>query len=134
MSPRKPLALSAAALGVILLSSASDSYGQPDPRDQFKDFGKKGFGPGGPGGFGGTFGGGTRKILKDFDKDGDGRLNAEERQAARESLRRQGGGFAPKGGFGPPGMRGNQNPPKPGPRVRPEDVQRSEEHTSELQS
>ncbi len=49
-----------------------------------------------------------RKIVGQFDKDGDGRLNAEERQAARESLRKNGGaggfGIGKKGpGFGPPG-------------------------------
>src|SRR5947207_763223 len=64
-------------------------------------------GPGGfgPGGFGGPTGQQQRKLVKQFDKDGDGRLNTEERKAAREFLKKQGGG---RGGFGPggPGGRG----------------------------
>jgi hypothetical protein len=96
-----------------------------------------GFGPGGPGGPMGQ----ERKILKQFDKDDDGRLNADERHAARESLKsdrgpgRGGRGFGPPGGvpgfgppgggpgFGPPGFARNADPPKPGPRVSPADVQ-----------
>ncbi|MFO0849172.1 MAG: CotH kinase family protein [Gemmataceae bacterium] len=70
--------------------------------------------PGGPGGFGGgppgfgPPGGQTRKLVAQFDKDGDGRLNNEERKAAREFLKKnpQGGkgfmGKGPKGG-GPGG-------------------------------
>src|SRR5690349_17421498 len=107
MRHRRLLALAGLSAGIFVLALAPDSLGQPDPKG---DFGKKGFG--GPGG--GMFGGGTRKVLKDFDKDGDGRLNAEERQAAREALKKQGGGFGGpkgKGGFG----RGNQEPAKPGP-------------------
>lgn len=117
---------------------------------------------------------GERKIVDQFDKDHDGRLNAEERKAAREFLKNNrptggrggpggfgppgggfgppgggppqgkggppGGGFGPPGGggppqgkggppggggFGPPGGmfgRGNQEPPKPGPRVTPAEV------------
>ena len=56
-------------------------------------------GPGGrpPGMFGGPGGmGQQRKLLKQFDKDGDGRLNNEERKAARAFLKTQG-----KSGFGP---------------------------------
>jgi Ca2+-binding EF-hand superfamily protein len=62
-------------------------------------------------GFGGFFGpkNEVRKLVKQFDKDGDGRLNKEERQAARELLKKQGFGKGPggfgkgfgKGGFGP---------------------------------
>lgn len=87
-----------------------------------------GFGPGGPGGPMGQ----TRKVVKQFDKDGDGRLNQTERQAARESLKkdgRRGFGRGPGGpggpGFGPSGPgfgRDNQDPPRPGPRVSPKDV------------
>ena len=51
-------------------------------------------GPGGPGGFMGQ----TRKLVKQFDKDGDGRLNKEERQAAREFLQKErAGGRGPRG-------------------------------------
>ncbi len=55
--------------------------------------GGPGRGPGGPGGRGGPggfpMGAGERKLIKDFDKDGDGKLNALERKAARESLNRR---------------------------------------------
>lgn len=85
-------------------------------------------GPGGPPGFGppgGGFGGPMmqeRKLLKQFDKNGDGRLDKEERQAAREFIKKEGvgrPGFGPPGGFG----RGNQEPPKPGPHVSPAEVE-----------
>ncbi len=82
-------------------------------------------GPGGPGGRGG-FGGpggpggpGQRTLLLDqFDKDGDGYLNAAERKAAREhlaSLPRRG-----RGGFGRGG--GNAFVGKPGRKLKPADV------------
>ncbi len=68
--------------------------------------------PQGPGGFmmGGPMGG-ERKLVKEFDKDGDGRLNAEERKTAREAIKKERaaggrGGF----GFGPPGGRGGFGP------------------------
>lgn len=113
-------------------------------------FSEQGFGfgpPGGPGGFGppggpGSPGGpmqGNRKLVKQFDKDEDGRLNKEERQAARDSIKseggRRGGGFGPPGGggFGPPGGPGGRGPfgpqsepGKPGPRVSPDDVSPSD--------
>ncbi len=101
-----------------------------------------GFGPGGPGGFGPPGGGGPggpggpmqreRQLVKQFDKDNDGRLNQDERQAARDSMKseggRRGGGFGGPGGGGPggPGGRGpfgpQSEPGKPGPRVSPDDV------------
>ncbi|MEI7686313.1 MAG: CotH kinase family protein [Planctomycetota bacterium] len=61
----------------------------------------------------------TRKIVKDFDKDGDGRLNAAERQAAREQLKKDGG---LKKGFGKgfPGKESEKG--TPGAKVRIEDV------------
>ncbi|MCE9530915.1 MAG: CotH kinase family protein [Planctomycetes bacterium] len=67
-----------------------------------------------------------RKVVKDFDKDNDGRLNAEERQAARDAMKKDGGfgngGFG-KGGFGKGGFgKGNEEPVKPGPKVDPADV------------
>lgn len=75
-----------------------------------------------------------RKIVKDFDRDGDGRLDPDERKAARESLKKDGGprrgpfGFGPPGGGpgGPGGPPGRGRPPffgaqdepgKPGPKV-----------------
>src|SRR3954469_19548350 len=66
-------------------------------------------GPGGRG-FGGGVGGPERKLVAPFDKNGDKRLDAAERKAARESLaadpaaRPFGGGFGRRGG--PPGGRG----------------------------
>src|SRR5712671_4939900 len=54
-------------------------------------------GPGGPGGPMGQ----QRKLLKQFDKNGDGWLNTEERAVARAFLKSQGAGR--RGGFGPPG-------------------------------
>lgn len=87
------------------------------------------------------------KLVKQFDKDADKRLNAGERKEAMEFLkkeaaegrgrrggfpggRRPGGSGGPGGpgglgGFGPPpGMGGGQNqePPKPGIRIAPTDV------------
>ncbi len=90
------------------LAIAQPPFGGPPP-----------FGPGGPGGPMGQ----QRKVVKQFDKDGDGRLNRPERDAARAFLKTQGGGGR-RGGFGPPGGfgRGNQQPPKPGPHVTPADV------------
>src|SRR5947208_1062516 len=88
-------------------------FGPPDGEPPFG-----GRGPGGPGGMMGQ----QRKIIKQFDKDGDGRLNKEEREAARAFLKTQGGGGrrgGPRGGFG---GRGGGEAPKPGPRVSPADV------------
>ncbi len=90
-----------------------------------------GFGPpgGGPGGPGGPMQR-ERQLVKQFDKDNDGRLNKDERQAARDSIKSEGGrrgGFGPPpGGPGGPGGRGpfgpQSEPGKPGPRVSPDDV------------
>src|SRR5262245_46210841 len=93
-----------------------------------------GFGPGGqpPGGgrgFAGPGPGGmgqqTRQILKEFDKNKDGWLNAEERKEARESLKNNpGGGFGPGGRGGPMGGFGRGGTaPKPGPKMTPADVE-----------
>lgn len=99
--------------------------GEPPPQGPGgpPDFGRGGpFGPGGPMGQ-------QRKLVKQFDKDNDGRLNATERQAAREVAKKDGGGMGRRGGpgFGPPGgfggRGGNQTPPKAGPHVSPEQVQ-----------
>jgi hypothetical protein len=98
-------------------------------------FGPDGFGPPpgfGPGGFGGPGGPGgmnqERKVAAQFDKDGDGRLNREERQAARAWLKTQGvggrfggpGGPGRRGRFGPGGA--TAEPPQPGRRLTPADV------------
>lgn len=63
------------------------------------------------------------KLVKQFDKDGDQRLDAAERKAAREYLTTQratGGGGGRRGGFGR--RDGNQEPPGPGPMLKPADV------------
>ena len=84
-------------------------------------------GGGGPGGFGGGPPGGvTRKILKEFDKNSDGWLNAEERKPAREAASKGGGGGFPGGGRGPGGPGGgmgrNSEPAKKGQTIKPEEV------------
>lgn len=84
-----------------------------------------------------------RQVVKDFDKDRDGRLNAEERKAAREFLKKNapqgrgpfgfggpggrpgGPGGGPPGGRpggGPPGFGPQDEPGKPGPRVAKEEA------------
>src|SRR5437773_11850138 len=65
-----------------------DEKKEPDK----KEFGKKGFAFGGPMNQ-------RRKLVAQFDKDGDGRLNAEERKAARDFLQKE--RASGKGGFGP---------------------------------
>jgi hypothetical protein len=70
-----------------------------------------GMGPGGP-----MSGGADRPVVAEFDRDGDGRLDADERKAARAQMAqagpRGGRGFGPPGGgFGPPGF----GPPGGGP-------------------
>jgi spore coat protein CotH len=101
---RRFFALPAAmfAAGLVMLC-APEAHPQPPGRGF-----EKGFGP--PGGQ-------ERKIVKDFDKNNDGWLNAEERKAARE-VAKKGGGFGPKG-FGP---KGGNNAGKPGPKVKPDEV------------
>ena len=60
-----------------------------------------------------------RKLIPQFDKDGDGRLNTAERAEARKFLKENparggfGGRGGPPGGFG----RGNEPEPKPGPKI-----------------
>ncbi|MBM3835482.1 MAG: hypothetical protein FJ403_19850 [Verrucomicrobia bacterium] len=69
-----------------------------------------------------------RKVLKQFDKDGNGRLNLEERAAARDFLKKNldqgpgpGRGFRGRGG-GPGFPNQGQTPPQPGRKVSPTDV------------
>jgi spore coat protein CotH len=85
-------------LAVPLWAEQTQDKKQPDKGDFFK---------GGPGGFGP---GQRTKLIPQFDKDGDGRLNTEERAAARQHVQKTGKkGFGKgfpggKGGFGPGGM------------------------------
>jgi hypothetical protein len=64
---------------------------------------------------------GERKLVKQFDRDGDKRLNVVERKAAREFLAKQPAARpGPPGGFGPrPAERGT---PQPGRRISPAEV------------
>ena len=63
-----------------------------------------------------------RKIVDAFDRNGDHRLDAAERAAARQSLRNEGDGgrTGRRGGFGRRGFSGE--PPEPGLRLSPGDV------------
>ncbi len=86
-----------------------------------------GFAWGQPPGFGppGMNGQGDRKLVKDFDQDGDGRLDAAERKAARASLAKEKAAGTGRKGFGPPpGMFGAETPAKPGPQVAVADAPR----------
>jgi hypothetical protein len=103
MRRRIGAAIVAALAGVVLFASAQEAFTQP---------GGKGFGP---------FGGQERKIVKDFDTNKDGWLNAEERKPARETAKK-GGGFGPKGGFKGGFGKGDMPAPKPGPKVTPAEV------------
>jgi Ca2+-binding EF-hand superfamily protein len=66
-----------------------------------------------------------RELVPEFDKDGDGRLNQEERKNARESLNDDSAGGPGgrrrglRGGFG---RGGGRDPATPGPRVTPEEA------------
>jgi hypothetical protein len=82
-------------------------------------------GPGGGGrtrggGRGGGFGmgGGETQLLKQFDKNGDGYLNAQERKAARESMGSSTSGNFGWGGFGG----GSSQSGKAGAKLTPADV------------
>lgn len=83
-----------------------------------------GFGPpgmGGPGGPGGMMGQ-ERKLVEQFDRDADGRLNRAERDEARKTMQANGGGR--RGGFGPPGgFGGREEPASPGAKISPADVE-----------
>ena len=98
--------------GFLIVFSSSSAFTQP-PGGKGKD-GKGGFNP---------FGGQKRKLVKEFDKNGDGWLNKDERAAAREAVKKGGGfgagGFGPKGGFG----NGSDMPiAKAGPKVTSAEV------------
>lgn len=130
-------ALTALALGLAASNFAQfpdqrpprgDDPGGP-PSDQFEGPGGPRFGPGGPGGPGGPDRGGfgmsqERALVKQFDKDGDGRLNAAERKAARELLTKEAGEGRGGRGFGPGGMRGRNGSAanQPGKKLSPSDV------------
>jgi hypothetical protein len=105
----------AAALGFGLVAVVPPALSQPP-------FGGKG---GGFGGFGPP-GGQERKLVAKFDKDGNGRLDRDERQTARAASKNEGGKFGGgKGGFGfgPGGFGGKgREPAQPGRPLTPVDV------------
>src|SRR5262245_28147222 len=120
---------------VVAVAVAAPLFGQQPDKPGDKDAPRKPeadviFGPDGPRGPGGPmFMGGPgrkRSLVAQFDKDGDKRLNKEERQAAREFIKKE--RAQGRGGFGPPGMirfgpgSGEQKPagePKPPIEQRP---------------
>src|SRR5262245_18550324 len=107
------------ALG-LALSSALAAAPQPPGKGSRLD-GPPGIGPGGAVFFAGPMGQ-HRKLLKQFDQDGDGRLNKDERQAAREFIKKE-----RETGHGGPGLRGpsprgGETAPAAGPHVDPADV------------
>ena len=89
-------------------STAQGGKPRPNQQNQGGPGGAPAGGPGGQGFPGGPPGGGPPggpmmqelELVKEFDKDADGRLNTQERRAARESARNQRGGRGP-GGRGP---------------------------------
>ncbi|MFT3685225.1 MAG: CotH kinase family protein [Phycisphaerales bacterium] len=89
----------------------------PPPFGPMRGPGGGGMGPGGPMGQ-------ERKLIKQFDTDGDGKLNAAERAAARESIKKDKANRPNRmmGPGGPGGMGGDEKG-TPGPHVSPSDVQ-----------
>ncbi|MDB5334665.1 MAG: cotH [Planctomycetaceae bacterium] len=81
--------------------------------------------PGGPGGPGGPMSP-ELELVKEFDKDADGRLSTQERKAAREAAKSQRAGRGPGGPPGGPGGRGpggqSQGTPRAGKKISPSDV------------
>ncbi len=125
------------ALSIGTAALAAEPAENPQPGPEPPPFSRLGPPPGfdgpppfGPGGFGG-FGGQMRqetKIVSKFDTNGDKRLDAAERKAARDYLQTNRSNGGP-GGFrfrgGPPGFRGpgrTVEPAKPGESVSPADV------------
>jgi hypothetical protein len=124
MNQRKWAVLGMIALAAVLVPALLEAASQePGPQEPKQGFDKKGppfaMKDKGPGGFGFVVvagpGGQKLPLVKKFDKNGDGWLNAEERKEARAFLKTQGGGpgrFGPGGkgkgfmvkGKGPPGF------------------------------
>src|SRR5206468_11721935 len=105
---RRVWAVPAAALIGLLVVAGADGMSQPPG-----GFGR-GFGP--PG-----FGKEKRKLVEQFDKNGDGWLNQEERAAAWEFAKANGRGGG-KGGFQKGGFGKGGEPGRPGPKVSPTEV------------
>ena len=116
--------LSATILGQAPQGLPLQGGGAPDGPPPF-GLGGPPFGRGGPGR--GPMMQEKQKLVTKFDKDGDKKLNAEERKAARDFLKeeaangRGGRGFGGRGG--PRGGRGgSEEPTKPGKHLSPADV------------
>lgn len=122
----RTLTVALLAAAAFARSFAQETPAPPPPEgDRSGRGGFPGFGPGGP------MGGADREIVKQFDVDGDERLDATERAKARAWLKEnpaRRGGFGPRpggrgpGGPGGPGGRGVGEEAKPGPKVSPDDV------------
>jgi Ca2+-binding EF-hand superfamily protein len=116
MNPRPWAAVLPIVLGLACLSVSADDKGRPEQKaPPAKAEGKEpGLPPGPQGGFrpggGPPMMGQVREIVKQFDKDGDGRLNREERKAARDFLQKE----RARGGFRPGGPGGPGGPGRPG--------------------
>jgi hypothetical protein len=135
---KRPLTVAFALILVVPMMDESLQAQPPGGGGPGGGFGGPGRGPGGPGGGGGPGGpnGPDLAIVQEYDRDGDGRLNASERVAAREAVisnRESGGRRGPGGGRGGPGGgrggpgggRGGPrftNPGTPGESVSPSDV------------
>jgi len=117
MQPSRFSALTAAALLGGLCSATV--LAQPDGPPP------GGFGfPGGPGGFGPPMGMGQEtKLVARFDTNGDKRLDAAERAAAREFHLANRANRGGRGGFGGRGPGRNLAPASPGETISPADVQ-----------
>ncbi len=118
--------LSALVIFSLMAPALAQAPGDPTEGEDGppEDFDGPGFGPGGPGGPGGVPE--ITKLVKQFDKDGDGRLNTEERHAALAFMNTQSGGRGMRGPGGPPGGPGgrgmNRTAAQPGPKLSPADV------------
>jgi hypothetical protein len=112
------------AAATFITENDADKKGSLDERTLADVMNRRIGPPPGMGGPGGPMGGQERKLVKQFDKDGDGRLNLKERTAAREQAKTDGPGMGGRRGFGPPPGLGGQNEPEvsEGPRVNPSDV------------
>ena len=110
--------LFAAALPALLLAQPSPppgGFGPGGPPGGFGPGGPGGFGPGGrggPGGFGGM--GQETKLVAQFDRDNDKRLNDEERAVAREHQKTTRASRGGPGGRGPGGFGGRGPSREPG--------------------
>jgi hypothetical protein len=124
------LASLGATAGCVAGVLAQDQFNPPDRGfdrpPQFGDGPPQFGGPGGPGrgGFGGVQE--RQQLVKQFDKDGNKRLDATERKAAFEYLQKEQAagrgrrGPGGRGGFG--GRGGNEPPAEPGPKLSPSQV------------